>query len=361
MEITPFTPFKLLWHRDKIEAMLAGRETTGPINLEWDLSTTCNHNCSFCSFGTSESHGYRQQTWRHFPYERAISLIPELSEAGVEAITFTGGGEPLMHPKAADIILAATRQGIKWGLVTNGFLLRDRVQELVAGFARFVRVSLDSGSDETHRKLHRPKVSQFETILENMAATIKRAAHQKRVVPLAVGASFCVTDDNWQEIGAACSRLKSIGANYIEIRPTFPTNWRGDGWGLALNNVTAARGAIEDARAVFQDKTFQIVGMVDRFDLLEKPQKQYEKCQIGPVMSVLGAEGMLWHCCVQRGMPGFDLASVLNQSFASAWKAAQAKKMADAIDVKKCPRCRYENANILLEGIQRDEFHAAFV
>jgi sulfatase maturation enzyme AslB (radical SAM superfamily) len=255
---------------------------------------------------------------------------------------------------------------LPWGLVTNGYLLKGEVRQLVAGFARFVRVSLDSGTNETHLKLHRPKTPQFDQILDNMAETIKMASvpkshDQRRAYALTVGASFCVTDENWQEIGLCCSKLKAIGADYIEIRPTYPTTWRGDGWGLALNNVTAARGAIEDARASFQDETFQIIGMVERFDSLDKPEKPYKKCQIGPLMSVLGADGRLWHCCVQRGMKDFELSSVINQSFADAWAEAQTHHMSEKIDVKGCPRCRYDLGNLALEGIQRDAFHFGFV
>lgn len=355
----PFNPAKLLWHRSQVEAVLAGHTTSAPINLEWDLSNTCPHDCFFCSFGTSESHGYRQQVWQVFPVARARTLIPELKAAGVQAITFTGGGEPLMHPEAADLFARTTGAGLQWGLVTNGVLLRGEVREQVAWNARFVRISLDAGTDATHQIMHRPKTPQFDLILDNLAATTARA--RELGTPLQVGASFCVTDDNWQEIGLAAAKVKARGGAYLEVRPTFPTDWRGDGLGMALSNVTAAIDALEDARRDVADRHFQIIGMIDRFASLAAPAKGYSTCQIGGLMSVLGADGRLWHCCVQRGQDGFALGSVLHVPFAEAWRAAQQKRLQDVIDVKKCPRCRYDNYNKLLEGMQTDALHAAFV
>lgn len=355
----PFNPAKLLWHRKEIEAMFAGQPSRGPVSLEWDLSNTCNHGCAFCSFGTEESQGYRFQAWQHFPADRAIRLVPELREAGVQSVTFTGGGEPLMHPKAVEVFRLTHDHGIAWGLVTNGFLLRDKAQDAVAESAVFLRVSWDSGTPQTHQIMHRTKALQLDTIQAQMAATIQKAKGRSR--PLTVGASFCVTDANWHEIGQAAARLKSIGADYLEVRPTYPTTWRGDGWDFALSNISNAQRALADARDAYTDGSFQIIGMLDRFAALEHPEKGYSKCQIGPLTSVLGAEGSLWHCCVQRGMDDFKLANVLHQSFSDAWAEGQRKRLADTINVEKCPRCRYDNYNRILEGVGAGALHTEFV
>jgi len=69
MQLSPFIPLKLLRHSDRVEAMLRG-ELTFPIAIELDLSNRCPHNCPFCSFGTNESQGYRQQNWVTFPGAR---------------------------------------------------------------------------------------------------------------------------------------------------------------------------------------------------------------------------------------------------------------------------------------------------
>ena len=361
--VSPFNPAKLLFHADKIALMQSGVLTSAPVSLEWDLSNTCPHDCPFCSFGTSESNGYRQQNWQHFPSERAAKLVPELKAAGLKAITFTGGGEPLMHPQAADIMRLVEASGIEFGLVTNGYLLRDKVAAIVARSARFVRVSLDAGTTATHNLVHRPKTPQFETILDNMAALIQRAKLERLDIgaPLTVGASFCVLDANVHELTTAVRRLQEIGADYIEVRPTYPTEWRGDGWPGGLTNIEDARAALASAHNIAADSGFRVLGMVDRFDALAAPEKGYTRCQIGPLTTVLGADGRLWHCCIQRGQEDFSLGSLLDVSFAEAWKTAQEKRLVDTINVDRCPRCRYDNYNRLLAGVETDALHTNFI
>ncbi len=359
--VHPFHPQKLLWHSDRIALMQSGQPTPAPISLEWDVSNICSHQCPFCSFGTKESHGYRQQHWQHFPFDRAMTLIPELVLAGVRSVTLTGGGEPLMHPKVSTIMAELSAHGMPWGLVTNGAALHGPAHDLIAQYARFVRVSLDAGTESSHQAMHRPAQPEFHRIIENMRLLVRDSAVSDRQIPLMVGASFCVTDQNYREIGIAAQLVKQLGGNYLEVRPTYPTDWRGDGWTNALTNVSAAIESLQDARLSCDGDGFQIVGMIDRFEALSKSPHDYDKCQIGPLTSVLGADGRLWHCCVQRGQTGFDLGNVLHAPFKDVWSQAQAKHIENVIDVKKCPKCRYANYNKILQGLQQDALHVAFV
>lgn len=359
--VQPFNPMKLLLHRDKLELLASGQWPKGPVSVEFDLSNFCPHGCPFCSFGTDESHGYRQQWAMHFPGMRALALVRELADAGVQSITFTGGGEPLINPAAAHIFEATTAAGLSWGLVTNGLLLRGLAAELVAQHATFVRVSWDAGTAPTHQKMHRTPSLQLDTIEEQMHAVIAMSRLGDRRAPLTVGASFCVTNDNCDEIAEAARRLDAIGAQYLEVRPTYPTTWRNDGWDAKLTRTTDARAQLELARMEMAGRPFKVIGMVDRFDAIEGYAKGYTHCQIGGLTTVIGADGNLWHCCVQRGRDGFALSNVLHQSFADAWAEAGRRRMAETIDVKQCPRCRYDSYNEILEALPRDDFHAAFI
>lgn len=353
--VHPFTPLKLLKHAPRVEAMLRG-ETVYPVSVEFDLSNKCPHDCPMCSFGTSASHGYRQQNWVTFPYERALTLLDELAALGVLSVTFTGGGEPLIHPQAADILEHATRAGLQWGLVTNGVLLKGRVADACAAGATFVRVSLDAGTTATHQVTHGVRVAQFEDILRNIRGLRNRAPR------LTIGASFCVQPANHAEVLEAATLVKLHGGNYLEVRPTFPTDWRGDGWSAVLSEaqIETAKAQMAEARATLQDAAFQVIGLIDRFDALARPRKDYGVCRIGPLTTVIGADGRCWYCCVQRGQRGFSYGNVLHAPFAAVWKQHPAVQA--GIDLSRCPRCRYDGLNTVLEqAFIRDGLHAAFV
>lgn len=354
IEITPFSPLKLLTHRDKISTMLSGGFVY-PVSVEFDLSNTCPHDCPFCSFGTSQSQGYRQQNWVQFPTDRALTLLDELAACGVKSVTFTGGGEPLIHKAAAAILERAHANGLEFGVVTNGFALKGSAQDVIARHAKFVRVSLDAGTAETHRFTHGTATDQFHAIIANLAATRAKSP------TLTIGASFCVMDQNWKEIYAAAKLVKDAGGNYLEVRPVYPTDWRGDGFVPDLTHVEEARTEILHARAHLDGDGFRVIGMVDRFERVAAPEKQFSKCRTGSLSTVIGADGRIWWCCVQRGQEFFNTASVLHQSFNKAWREAMDRKMSEHIDLANCPRCRYDSLNVVIEqAVMFDGLHANF-
>ncbi len=348
MEITPFTPFKLLHHADRVRGMLAGL-TVFPVSVELDLSNVCNHACPWCSFN-----GFRQDNWVHLPSERALSLLDELRELGVQSITFTGGGEPLVHPQAAAILSHAASLGFKIGLVTNGRRLVGAVADVLATHATFVRVSLDAGTAQTHQLLHATATPEYERILSNMQAFVDMAPG------VTVGASFCVFDVNYPEIEFAAARVKALGGRYLEVRPVFPTEWRGGGFAnpLTAELVDAARAQLAEAKDRHDGDGFKVIGMIHRFDQVLDKAKPYSKCQIGPLTTVINATGDVYHCCIQRGMPEFAVGNVLNRSFADVWMTDAHRKMQAAIDVQQCPPCRYDGYNqIIQDAFEQNAMH----
>jgi len=355
-DLTPFNPLKLLRHAPKVEAMLRG-DVVYPVSVELDLSNVCNHGCPWCSFN-----GFRQDNWQHFDTPRILSLLDELAECGVQSITFTGGGEPLVHTHAEAILTKASAL-FQWGLVTNGRRMEGKLAELIAANARFVRVSLDAGTTQTHQMLHATAMPEYRRILKQMAAVVA-LAKDRPGQPLTVGASFCVFDCNLKEISDAAKQVKGTGADYLEVRPVFPTEWRGGGFGnpLTEQHIDAARTELEAAKELHDGGGFRVIGMIRRFEQVTDKTKPYTTCHTGPLTTVINADGNIYHCCVQRGVPAFVAGSVLNQPFKDVWLADQHRRMIAAIDVTKCPPCRYDGYNQLIEqAFLSDAMHKEFL
>lgn len=343
---------KLLRHADRIDAMLR-REVVYPVSVEFDLSNTCNHGCPWCSFN-----GFRQENWVQFPMARAVALMRELAEVGVKSVTFTGGGEPLTHKHAPVIFYTANEQGLQYGVVTNGRLLLGDAREMIAKHAVFCRISLDAGTPQTHQLLHATPKPELDAILANIRKTREMAGDR-----LTLGASFCVFDCNVDEIERAAELVRDAGGNYLEVRPVFATEWRGGGFSRALSdaNVDRARLALDRAKALATDR-FRVIGMVSRFDQLQGAAKPFKACHIGPLTTVINADGYIYHCCQMRGLPDFRAGSVLQHAFKEVWWNDQHRAMVDAIDVTKCAPCRYAGYNTLVErAFMEDGLHSAFI
>lgn len=354
--IHPFTPLKLLRHAPAVTASLQGN-LPWPISVELDLSNVCNHNCGWCSFAA-----FRADHWQHFPHPRILELLGELAEIGVKSITFTGGGEPLVHPQRVGIFERCADLELPYGVVTNGRLLENDTLYTLARRAVFVRVSLDAGTAATHQLLHATAKPEYDKILHNIAMLVDHAMpriHQ----PLTVGASFCVFDINFHELPAAAERVRATGANYLEVRPVLPTEWRGGAQKQVLTNshIQAAQLLLEQTRQDYETDWFKIFGSVDR--LHTTLGKTYQHCHIGPLTTVINADGMIYHCCQQRGMPNFAVGSVLTRKFREVWMTDVHRRMIDGINVNECPPCRYDGYNALIETcfLASDAMHSQFL
>ena len=87
-----------------------------PIHLQISPTNACNLHCSYCSCGDRDKK-------KQLSLEQITKVIDVCAERGTKAITWTGGGSPLMHPDLNEMIDYASSKGIQSGLVTNGLLL----------------------------------------------------------------------------------------------------------------------------------------------------------------------------------------------------------------------------------------------
>lgn len=89
-----------------------------PINIEISPSHTCNASCPWCFYaGTHVKKNIGMMDtdlWR--------TLIKDLSQLKVKAITYTGGGEPTLHPDFPEMVQLGYELGLKQGLFTNALL-----------------------------------------------------------------------------------------------------------------------------------------------------------------------------------------------------------------------------------------------
>lgn len=88
-----------------------------PIHLQISPTNACNLNCGFCSCRDRDKK-------KQLSLEQVIKILDICAERGTKAITWTGGGEPLMNPDINEMLNYASELGIKSGLVTNGILLK---------------------------------------------------------------------------------------------------------------------------------------------------------------------------------------------------------------------------------------------
>ena len=92
-------------------------ERVYPVGLEVSPSGACNASCNFCFYANSGELGEHRNVF--LAEERALRLIAEAAELGVKAVTWTGGGDPSLHPQIAAMVEAVNDRGLEQGMFTN--------------------------------------------------------------------------------------------------------------------------------------------------------------------------------------------------------------------------------------------------
>ena len=84
---------KTYHHTEHINSILNG-DRPFPLHLEIDLTNACNHRCEFCVWSDLLS-----KDKSTLPYDLVIKVLDNIKDLGTKAITWTGGGEPLLHKR----------------------------------------------------------------------------------------------------------------------------------------------------------------------------------------------------------------------------------------------------------------------
>lgn len=147
-----------------------------------------------------------------------LSLAHEFVDMGVKAVTFSGGGEPLLYkplPKVIDILAAG---GIKVAALTNGSNLKGRMADAVAEHGTWIRISLDAWDDASYVKSRGAKLQEFFRLVDNIHSFTDRKSH------CVLGVSFIVGHDNHQHISEVCALLKDCDVNHVKISGAVVSN-----------------------------------------------------------------------------------------------------------------------------------------
>ena len=286
---------KVLYYLDKVERLIDG-EAVMPVTCEIDPTNRCQLDCKYCMFKTLRD-GVDKEDLDIGLYRY---LLLDLQKIGVQSITFTGGGEPMLHPHFEEMVEFAEMLRFEYGLITNGLRL-DKIQR--PDKFKFIRVSLDAGTPETFFKLKFARA--FDRIVDNI-----RYAIDKRAL---VGISFVVNEINRNDIEAAQALANELNVAYIQFKPAWE------------NGEPYTDYEISGDKVVIDTKRYKAV---DR-----------TPCAIAGLIGVVGADAKVYYCCQYRGDKRYCLGDLRHATFPEIWS----RRPALMPDIERCPNCRYMN------------------
>lgn len=125
----------------------------------------CNARCPNCPYSNSQIRSDYKD--RPFMNEDTFKIIADQCGEYGAWIRISGGGEPMLHPKAVELIEYAKDVGAKVGLITNGSrFTKESTKRLLEAQVDMIEFSVDAADAETYAKVR--KGLKWETLLRNV-------------------------------------------------------------------------------------------------------------------------------------------------------------------------------------------------
>ena len=249
------------WRRAVRAARASGAEAPAapeiaPISINLDLTTACNYRCTHCIDWDILNTKHR------LAEEDLRASIALMATRGLRSVILIGGGEPTLYPGFSGFVGFLKDLGLQVSVVTNGSR-GDRLLEVVGRLDErdWIRMSLDSGSNELFAAMHKPTSSKVTLdAICDWVPKLKAANPAPRI-----GFSYIIVwsgasreehglHENIHEIVMAAERARDHAFDYIAYKPILERQsgaevmapGKGGGGGAARRRAHPRRGGARE-------------------------------------------------------------------------------------------------------------------
>lgn len=197
------------------------RELALPHILHVGVTTLCNLRCPGCPTGT-KALGRKGE---HLEFDVYRRVVDEL-RGTLMFMLFWDWGEPLIHPRIADMIAHAKRSNIKTVISTSGTICNsdDHIARLVAAGPDVVIVCIDGATQETYSTYRvGGKLNEALDTIRRLVAAKERMGTQYPVVEFRSLATKFTERQMPELLGMA----DELGADSFTVKTLRPYDYRG--------------------------------------------------------------------------------------------------------------------------------------
>jgi MoaA/NifB/PqqE/SkfB family radical SAM enzyme len=346
---------KYLRFQDRLEAIREGR-LVAPVHIRIKPINRCNHDCWYCAYRDDQLQlGSDMIESDVLPESKMFEIIDDCISMGVKAVTFSGGGEPLLYKPLPETIEKLAAGGIKVATLTNGSNLKGRVAEALAAHATWVRVSVDAWNNESYMASRGAKAGQFDALLQNMAN------FSGTKTKCTLGVSFIVCKENHKEITNVCRKFKDVGVSHVKLSGVVVGNSSAENNSYHNQIRNEVERQIEAAR-IYEDSSFSVVNHYH--ELEERFDKEYKTCPFLQFLTIIGADQIIYTCQDKAYTSSGVLGSIKNRSFKEFWFSDENMVKIYGLDPSVSCRhhCVSHSKNLsILEYLSLNSEHGLFV
>ena len=340
-----FSQEKILYHTDKLRKFL-NNELVYPVVFEISLTGFCNQNCVYCCSKPFQSKASLSKA-------QINSVINQIAEISM-AITFTGGGEPLLNPWLPYAITHANKKGLSVGILTNGSNFSEDNIRAIINNAKFCRISLDSVDPEVFKQIRKPREIDLPKILRNIEKIVDMKNQQKSSI--LIGLHIVWYDQTRKDIENTVKFFSKLGIDFLQIRPV--DNVPNEPFKPNYSFYQKQKSFLEHLKRCYSNSTFNVVPNIDKFNeyYLNKVYKQYTGCPGGNFTASIGHDFNVYFCCTHIGNKNFLIGNLNKSSLKEILSSSARKEIIKSCNYDECQlQCRNHVINKLLYNFNKME------
>lgn len=334
-----YSNYKIVWFRDKLNSFI-NNEITAPIYVRIKPTNKCCHNCYFCvyNYKFSKMHETTNKI-DEIPLNKMIEILDDLKDIGTKAITYSGGGEPLVHKDIIPILKRTLDNKIDLSILTNGQLLSDGRAEILTQ-AKWIRISIDYFSSESFILSRFGSNVMFEKIQENISKFCKSNRFCE------VGVNFIVTNSNYNNLMDSTNFLFDLGVDNIRFSPVWIPNFVE--YHYKIQDKVLEQ--LNQIKLKYKDK----INIYDSYKIKEDVNnRSYSKCYFMQVVPVIGADLNVYNCHNKAYSKDGIIGSIKKQKFSELWFSDKSKEYFNnyKCDLNCNHQCANDSKNVFLHEI----------
>ncbi len=354
---TKYSKYKIFHFQEKLASLSPDSDNiTAPIHIRIKPTNMCNHNCRYCAYRSKNLQlGKGMMMHDSIPKEKMMEIIDDCVEMEVQAITFSGGGEPFVYKHMLDTVKKLADTKIRFASLTNGSRLQGEIAELFAHNATWLRISIDGWDDVSYKKYRNTSDHEFTRVMKNLEN------FKKLNGTCYLGVSLIVDSENYCHIYEFTKLLKNIGVDSIKISPCIVSNDGDQNDTYHSPFFNEAKKQVLHSKKELEDNTFEVNDCYH--DAEVDFGKEYNWCPYLQILPVIGADLNIYSCQDKAyNLDNGIIGSIKTMRFKDFWFSD--KKIFFNTDPSKvCNHHCVANAKnkLILEYLNSDSEHVGFV
>jgi len=352
-----YTSMKIFHFKDKIDSLPETEDKiTAPIHIRVKPTNTCNHNCSYCAYRVDNLQLGKDMVARdQIPREKMLEIVDDIADMGVEAITFSGGGEPFCYPHLSEVAKKLSANSIKFAALTNGSRLKGDVAEVFAHNAKWIRVSMDGWDNKSYTAYRGVPDGEYSRIMKNIE---EFKAYNGSCY---LGVCIIVDRNNAPHIYDMIKRLKDKSVDSVKVAPCIVSNSSKENNEYHRPIFDLVKEETERALDRLAEDGFEIFDSYH--GQLESFEKDHSWCPYLQILPVIGADLNIYPCQdkaynLKEGLIG----SIRERRFKEFWFSDKNK----FFKINPSAHCNHhcvanEKNKSILDYLNADRGHLGFV